>query len=282
MKHFSKLLVSAFAAFSMVACSEDLPEGGNNNFYPGSEDDKAYIQVDVKLPSALGSRSNTVEGGDGSQSNTGVEVGKDYENNVHTILLVLATPEGKYVSHGVVGGLSTNDNNNPSTAVKSNVTATASISRTDLNYLYENGALMQEYQEGINVYVFCNPLQALVDVLNKAQQGDVNWINESYEIRMMKIAPFGLRTHSLCRATMLQYVSSLFSSRLGINTTLRSRPSSSVKITAVASTTLLEPIRTMEQIMSMLSVLLPVSTSRMEVNLATTPMTLAKPRPIRK
>lgn len=167
----------------MVACSEDLPEGGNNNFYPGSEDDKAYIQVDVKLPSALGSRSNTVEGGDGSQSNTGVEVGKDYENNVHTILLVLATPEGKYVYHGVVGGLSTNDNNNPSTAVKSNVTATASISRTDLNYLYENGALMQEYQEGINVYVFCNPLQALVDVLNKAQQGDVNWINESYEIK---------------------------------------------------------------------------------------------------
>ena len=52
MKHFSKLFVSAFAAFSMVACSEDLPEGGNNNFYPGSEDDKAYIQVDVKLPSA--------------------------------------------------------------------------------------------------------------------------------------------------------------------------------------------------------------------------------------
>ncbi len=183
MKHFSKLLVSAFAAFSMVACSEDLPEGGNNNFYPGSEDDKAYIQVDVKLPSAPGSRSETIPGGDGSQSDAGVEVGKNYENNVHTILLVLATPEGKYVSHGVVGGLSTNDNNNPSTAVKPNVTATASISRTDLNYLYENGALMQEYQEGINVYVFCNPLQTLVDVLNKAQQGDVDWINESYEIK---------------------------------------------------------------------------------------------------
>ena len=63
----------------MVACSEDLPEGGNNNFYPGSEDDKAYIQVDVKLPSAPGSRSETIPGGDGSQSDAGVEVGKDYE-----------------------------------------------------------------------------------------------------------------------------------------------------------------------------------------------------------
>lgn len=62
----------------MVACSEDLPEGGNNNFYPGSEDDKAYIQVDVKLPSAPGSRSETIPGGDGSQSDAGVEVGKDY------------------------------------------------------------------------------------------------------------------------------------------------------------------------------------------------------------
>ena len=179
MKHFSKLLVSAFAAFSMVACSEDLPEGGNNNFYPGSEDDKAYIQVDVKLPSAPGSRSETIPGGDGSQSDAGVEVGKDYENNVHTILLVLATPDGGYVAHGLVGGLGTNDNNNPSTAVKPNVKATASISRSNLQAFYDkdNVTLLPEYSEGINVYVICNPLQEMIEVLNKATRLSTEWLD---------------------------------------------------------------------------------------------------------
>lgn len=185
MKHFSKLLVSAFAAFSMVACSEDLPEGGNNNFYPGSEDDKAYIQVDVKLPSAPGSRSETIPGGDGSQSDAGVEVGKDYENNVHTILLVLATPDGGYVAHGLVGGLGTNGNNNPSTAVKPNVKATASISRSNLQAFYDkdNVTLLPEYSEGINVYVICNPLQEMIEVLNKATRFSTEWLDAKYKIK---------------------------------------------------------------------------------------------------
>lgn len=50
MKHFSKLLVSAFAAFSMVACSEDLPEGGNNNFYPEVKTTRLIFRLMLSSP----------------------------------------------------------------------------------------------------------------------------------------------------------------------------------------------------------------------------------------
>ena len=43
------------------------------------------IQVQVTMPSVPGSRSNTVEGGG---SNVGVEIGKDYENNVKRMVFL--------------------------------------------------------------------------------------------------------------------------------------------------------------------------------------------------
>lgn len=45
------------------------------------------MTVQVTMPSVPGSRSNTVEGGG---SNVGVEIGKDYENNVKRMYVVLA------------------------------------------------------------------------------------------------------------------------------------------------------------------------------------------------
>ena len=78
MKRISKYFLCLFAVVLTAGCAED--KLGETEFDPTVyEGDKAYMTVQVTMPSVPGSRSNTVEGGG---SNVGVEIGKDYENNV--------------------------------------------------------------------------------------------------------------------------------------------------------------------------------------------------------
>lgn len=97
MKRISKYFLCLFAVVLTAGCAED--KLGETEFDPTVyEGDKAYMTVQVTMPSVPGSRSNTVEGGG---SNVGVEIGKDYENNVKRMYVVLArSTDNAFIAFG--------------------------------------------------------------------------------------------------------------------------------------------------------------------------------------
>ena len=97
MKRISKYFLCLFAVVFTAGCAED--KLGETEFDPTVyEGDKAYMTVQVTMPSVPGSRSNTVEGGG---SNVGVEIGKDYENNVKRMYVVLArSTDNAFIAFG--------------------------------------------------------------------------------------------------------------------------------------------------------------------------------------
>lgn len=93
MRHFSKLAVMALAC-SLWSCSDDAPvsdtgkQGGENDF---------YAKITLKLPTEGGSRSQTKDpttGNEPAESTDGYEYGKDRENNVSSVTVILATRAG--------------------------------------------------------------------------------------------------------------------------------------------------------------------------------------------
>lgn len=172
MKSLSKFFIGILAIWSLTGCDKDnldSDDSGNNGLK-----DAVYMNVNVLLPSAAGlGRSSTEEGGGSSD---GTEVGKDYENNVSNILLVLASSDDEYIAHDFVGGLlTTNKTSRPT------VSATASISKTSLASYYQ-GQTLSEQQQKIHVYVFCNPTQELIQKLESASLGDKTWMDEICEV----------------------------------------------------------------------------------------------------
>ena len=99
MKSLSKFFIGILAIWSLTGCDKDnldSDDSGNNGLK-----DAVYMNVNVLLPSAAGlGRSSTEEGGGSSD---GTEVGKDYENNVSNILLVLASSDDEYIAHDLWG-----------------------------------------------------------------------------------------------------------------------------------------------------------------------------------
>ncbi len=92
--NFKKVLVAALPAMLLASCASDEPTVG-----PGSDDTggKAmYAKIQIKVPST---RSSTIEPDDNTNSSDGYEIGKDYENNIDDVVVVLATKkaDGSYV-----------------------------------------------------------------------------------------------------------------------------------------------------------------------------------------
>lgn len=94
MKKFSKILMSGLAAFCLWACSDEA-----NVSQPVDAESDVYVEFGVQLMQGSGSRSETTdeEDGNGSNSSDGAEVGKDYENSVKEILLVLTKADGSLI-----------------------------------------------------------------------------------------------------------------------------------------------------------------------------------------
>lgn len=97
MKHFAKFAALA-AVVGLWSCSDDAPEVN-----PGAEnsDGDFFAKITLQLPTSTGSRASTqdpAEGNDPAQSTDGYEFGKDYENNVNSLYVVLATADenGEY------------------------------------------------------------------------------------------------------------------------------------------------------------------------------------------
>ena len=158
MKIWNVLFAGVLAAGMAVSCTDENPAGENPT--PGADDTRAlYMNVSVALPAPT--RSET---GDDGGSSDGSEVGKDYENSVKKLLLVLTKTDDSYVTYGVVEGLST-------PAGKSTITTTAKFNRTDIQRFYDaDGNLLGSNL--IHVYTFCNPTTELLDYVTGLSSTD--------------------------------------------------------------------------------------------------------------
>lgn len=172
MKKVTKLL-AAFLLAGLAACSNN--DEAESPVLPPDDGQQpkasVYMSVDIQLPAGTkGTRSNTQPGGG---SNDGEEQGKDYENSVNTLLLVLADQNNEYIVHGSVGGLTTTN---------ATVSATAAINRTTLSAFYEKHKDASDNSwTKINVYAFCNPTQELVDLFGTPADR-TDWVDKTCEV----------------------------------------------------------------------------------------------------
>ena len=161
-------LALAFAGCSDDTLTGDDPEGDQN----GSKD-AVYMNVTVQLPVAggMGSRSTTGETGGSSD---GTEIGLDRENKVNSVLLVLADTDNKFIGCAEKSeGITTGDDGKTTTV--------QSISKSVLSEYYNkngaNGTLSATKQQ-INVFIFCNPTDALRRIFDGVSAGDETWYDQ--------------------------------------------------------------------------------------------------------
>ncbi len=171
MKSWKHLLTGALAMAILAGCGNDEPVGPDP--VTPDEQQSLYMNVGVALPSARGTRSQTDSEGN---STGGTEVGKDYENTVKTLLLVLSRNDDKYVAHTLVTGLNTGN--------KTTITTTAAFKRTDVQKFYDADGKLPENRNKIHVYAFCNPtaeLTQLFEGLNSSND-DGSWVNTACKV----------------------------------------------------------------------------------------------------
>ncbi|MDE7345114.1 MAG: Mfa1 fimbrilin C-terminal domain-containing protein [Muribaculaceae bacterium] len=183
--------LSAAALLFAGACSNDVidpnKQGESNVVKP---EDGVFIAVNFDLPTAKGTRSYT--DGD-NQSSGGTEVGTEDENMVQSTLLVLATyPDNEFIAAAVAD----KDNITPLGTTGRSYRSVSQLTKTDLNDYYQqlkelNVQIDQATgNHKVNVFVFCNPINSLMDVFglretdDENQQsggisiGDKDWVNK--------------------------------------------------------------------------------------------------------
>ena len=193
MKKFRFLSLAAAAALlTLGACSEDkLAVDDEMNSRPNLEDpkDAVFLEVTVDLPNAGNSRSFTDNPNDDtSTSNSGVEVGQNYENSVNDVIVVLASKNNyNFIAAASVnaGDLSTTSPNFSQYKVLSK------FSKTQLQNYYttvnEDGILEDPTA---SVFVFCNPTIEVYNAIfgtgiggnNGAVQGKNDWVNAAGKV----------------------------------------------------------------------------------------------------
>ena len=172
-KFWSNFFMGILAMGLIAGCSSDEWEEGGNTSNPDLED-AVYMNVQVQLPVAgAGTRSetNTPEKGDYGTSTDSTEVGKDYENAVHRILLVLADTVDNLIGCGTQEGFNTLTNGKVNTV--------QAIKKSTLKNYYDKAEKNEANQlkdNAIHVYIFCNPTTRLTNTL-KAAVGTNDWVN---------------------------------------------------------------------------------------------------------
>ena len=182
MKTKSKLLIGLLVMGMAAGCSNDEVLTADGGTTPSVNDgDKVFMSVNVKLPTAGGTRSETTDNG---QSSSGVEIGKDYENNVSTMLIVLTDEDNKIITHATVANLNTEgaeveDNDGTLTIKNANVTATASFKKTAIanHYTGDNVDANEALKNNnVRVYTFCN---YTADLLTAVESNDDEWYDKT-------------------------------------------------------------------------------------------------------
>ena len=157
------------------ACTSDVinPNGSNQDDSKVVDPSEGmYLRVAFDLPTAKSTRSFT----DGpNSSNSGTEIGHDYENTVKRVLIVLA----KANDNSFIGStLVENENIHGVGTTGRSYQAIGKISKTSLSEYYDSEEFAEDANGNhkINVFVFCNPTE---DLTIKLTQEDVpsEWYN---------------------------------------------------------------------------------------------------------
>ncbi len=164
--------LSAAALLLAGACSNDMINSGSQNEdNVVNNEDGVFLAVHFDLPSAKETRSYTTEDG----SNSGTEVGHDYENTVKSAYIVLAKTDNTFIAAGKC--------EDPEAVGTTGISyrSTSMFTKTELNIFYQN-ALDSEDKDAqtgkykVNVFVFANPTDGLSDYLSHLSFGDT-WVN---------------------------------------------------------------------------------------------------------
>ncbi|MDE7413012.1 MAG: Mfa1 family fimbria major subunit [Muribaculaceae bacterium] len=174
----TKKLFWSFAFLPLLAsCASDEPMLDGSLDGDINTEDGVYMSVNMSL-SGNGAATRSFTNGDNS-SDGGSEVGSDKENNVSSVLIVLASPnDNKFISYSYV---SSNSLSSMTAGSEKVYKAHAKFSKTAINSYYSGLASTGENPRA-NVYVYCNPGTKIVEKFKTFQQGNRNWTNEVYEL----------------------------------------------------------------------------------------------------
>ena len=160
------------AMCTIAGCSDNELNGGNEpGVYPGHPEDAVYMNVNIQLPvGGKNTRSETDSDKDDDYgtSTDGTEVGKDYENKVNGVLIVLADASNNFIAAG--------EHNSLPVVREGIVNTTQKINKSALAAYYGNGTLGAG-KDQVNLYVFCNPTMELKQIFEKSGT-DSKWIDE--------------------------------------------------------------------------------------------------------
>lgn len=151
MKRWSYLFMAMGIATAFSACSDEVDLSANNGGSTEESTSQVFMQFNLELPAV--SRSTTQTGGG---SDAGVEIGKDYENQVSEVLVVITdATEGSTYDKFIA---------------KSSVVTPSSANNTTYVVPFKTTELTSSAGKSVNVYVYCNPTEELT----KATTFDVN------------------------------------------------------------------------------------------------------------
>ena len=186
----NSMLLPMAAALMLVGCQDLMSDGGGLS-NPEDDGRVVYLSTTIALPTATGTRSgtdNTVNGEyDGSDPDADekdrtnsnenkndrddFEYGYDYENDVQSMILLIANEDGKYISHSVVKSIMQAPDGNTNFTF----TVTAEIKHSDLAAAYGSGRLLDSDNSTVNLYAYCNYTTSLLEDLNGLKSGDDKW-----------------------------------------------------------------------------------------------------------
>lgn len=172
-KNWSIFFIGMLAMCTIAGCSDNELNGGNEpGVYPGHPEDAVYMNVNIQLPvGGKNTRSETDsnEGGDYGTSTDGTEVGKDYENKVNGVLIVLADASNNFIAAG--------EHNSLPVVREGIVNTTQKINKSALATYYGSNGTLEAGKDQVNLYVFCNPTMELKQIFEKSGT-DSKWIDE--------------------------------------------------------------------------------------------------------
>lgn len=168
----------------MTACSNDDYSPSGNNPLHGEEGSGVYMSLNIEMPSGNSTRSQTTDLGN---STGGTEVGTNSENNVASVLIVIAKKsDNSFIFAGTVP--TTSILPDPST---NSYNTTAKFEKSDLVDYYSanldktTGQLTLQAQQ-INVFAICNPPTSFSTYIENADLGDTEWYNQTLTLTETK------------------------------------------------------------------------------------------------
>ena len=145
-------------ATAFSACSDEVDLSANNGGSTEESTSQVFMQFSLELPAV--SRSSTTSDDDDDDyvsSDAGVEIGKDYENQVSEVLVVITdATDDKFITGSTVTNLIPTGNN------------------TTYVVPFNTNKLVDYAGDPVNIYVYCNPTSELKDKLKKEEDIDVD------------------------------------------------------------------------------------------------------------